>query len=140
MSYPNCFANTTQQAKIESDNMSDDIIVLISLIDWITSIVEIAHSKAVCVFIPWKMIVEATKQIDNTTSAKKCHTGIFEPQKRHFPFSFKKLKIGIISRIKSVFLQEQQTLRVPKTLADLLNNLQPMQDAKLPKIAPMINE
>ena len=86
------------------------------------------------------MIVEATKQTDNITSAKKCQIGIFEPQKRHLPFSFKKLKIGIISRIKSVFLHEQQTLREPKILADLLNNLQPMQDAKLPKIAPIINE
>ena len=135
----NVLANKNAATNVIMWITSDDIMTRQSTIDWVIKHHAIMASRTLCWFIPSNKYTD-NKNADGTSiSANMWRSGILFLQYLHFPRRQMKLNSGIRSKKPSLCPQKQQTER-PEPLPVMcflsLNNLHPMQLAKLPKTSP----
>ena len=135
----NVLANKNVATNVIMWITSDDIMTRQSTMDWVIKHHAMTASRMLCWFIPSNKYVD-NKNADGTRiSANMWRSGIFFLQYLHLPRRQIKLNSGIKSRKPSLCPQKQQTER-PEPLPVMcflsLNNLHPMQLAKLPKMSP----
>ena len=132
-------ANKNVATKVIMWITSDDIMTRQSTMDWVIKHHAMTARRMLCWFIPSNKYAD-NKNADGTRiSANMWSSGILFLQYLHLPRRQIKLNSGIKSKKPSLCPQKQQTER-PEPLPVIcflsLNNLHPMQLAKLPKTSP----
>ena len=132
-------ANKNVAMKVIMWITSDDIMTRQSTMDCVIKHHAMTAKRTLCWFIPSNKYTDKRNADGTRISAKICSSGIFFLQYLHLPRRQIKLNSGIKSRKPSLCQQKQQTER-PEPLPVMcflsLNNLHPMQLAKLPKTSP----
>ena len=136
----NVLANKNVATNVIMWITSDDIMTRQSTIDWVIKHHAMTASRMLCWFIPSNKYADKRNADGTRISANMWSSGILFLQYLHLPRRQMKLISGIKSRKPSLCPQKQQTERpepLPVMCLLSLNNLHPMQLAKLPKMSPI---